>query len=225
MVLIRETCVKACGKFPNCRLPRGSYSSASRPTSLHRPSSRSKIARPHGSGPQREIVGQPESAGQERAFVPAASRRRCPGGGVSAHEAVIRSSRSIACHGANDARILRAAGSPPAASSAAAASSVRRRSTGRKSCVRRRSPLRKRRRGSRRAARATYRPGRESVCSIALTARSSATHAITLECVKCRRGPRTSQMPSSGLCQSRLEKVHQHERSHVPRVFAVVRRP
>ena len=29
-------------------------------------------------------------------------------------------------------------------------------------------------------------------------ARSSATQAITLEWVKCRRGPRISQMPSSG---------------------------
>src|SRR5215468_11749858 len=33
------------------------------------------------------------------------------------------------------------------------------------------------------------------------TARSMATHAITLECVKCRRGPRTSQIPSSGWVQ------------------------
>src|ERR1700722_1235667 len=31
-----------------------------------------------------------------------------------------------------------------------------------------------------------------------LAARSKATHAITLECVKCCRGPRTSQIPSSG---------------------------
>ena len=32
-------------------------------------------------------------------------------------------------------------------------------------------------------------------------ARSNATQAMTLECVKCLRGPRTSQMPSSGSIQ------------------------
>ena len=35
--------------------------------------------------------------------------------------------------------------------------------------------------------------------------RSNATHAITFECVKWRRGPRTSQIPSSGSRQRRLE--------------------
>ena len=34
--------------------------------------------------------------------------------------------------------------------------------------------------------------------SAVLMARSMATHAMTLEWVKCRRGPRTSQIPSSG---------------------------
>ena len=37
---------------------------------------------------------------------------------------------------------------------------------------------------------------------MALTARSTATHAMTRECVKARRGPRTSQIPSSGSCQT-----------------------
>src|ERR1022692_1974143 len=32
-------------------------------------------------------------------------------------------------------------------------------------------------------------------------ARSKATQAMILECTKCRRGPRTSQMPSSGSLQ------------------------
>ena len=32
--------------------------------------------------------------------------------------------------------------------------------------------------------------------------RSTATQAITFECVKWRRPPRTSQMPSSGRCQA-----------------------
>ena len=38
------TCEKACGKLPSCRFPRGSYSSASSPTSLRRDSRRSKRA-------------------------------------------------------------------------------------------------------------------------------------------------------------------------------------
>ncbi len=36
------------------------------------------------------------------------------------------------------------------------------------------------------------------ICSIDFTARSNATQAITFEWVKCCRGPRTSQIPSSG---------------------------
>ena len=46
------------------------------------------------------------------------------------------------------------------------------------------------------------RPLQPACCSTALTARSNATQAITLEWVKCRRGPRTSQMPSSGFSQT-----------------------
>ena len=38
----------------------------------------------------------------------------------------------------------------------------------------------------------------EPYCSMVLMARSMATHAMTFEWVKCRRGPRTSQIPSSG---------------------------
>ena len=42
--------------------------------------------------------------------------------------------------------------------------------------------------------------GASSPCfSAARTARSTAAHAITFECVKCRGSPRTSQMPRSGL--------------------------
>ena len=40
-------------------------------------------------------------------------------------------------------------------------------------------------------------------CSAIFTARSNATHAITFDCVKWRCGPRISQMPSSGSCQTR----------------------
>ena len=59
-------------------------------------------------------------------------------------------------------------------------------------------------RGSRRGTRrqrsaAPLRPN----CSTALTPRSNATHAITFEWTKWRRGPRTSQIPSSGSRQRR----------------------
>ncbi len=40
-----------------------------------------------------------------------------------------------------------------------------------------------------------------SNCSMVRTPRSTATQAMTLECVKCRRGPRTSHNPSSGSSQ------------------------
>ena len=49
-------------------------------------------------------------------------------------------------------------------------------------------------RTSRQRSRGPARPN----SSIERTARSNATHAITFECVKWRRPPRTSQMPSSG---------------------------
>jgi len=32
---------------------------------------------------------------------------------------------------------------------------------------------------------------------------------MTFECVKCRRGPRTSQMPSVGLLPQAFEELHQ----------------
>ena len=50
-------------------------------------------------------------------------------------------------------------------------------------------------------------------------ARSIATHAMTFECVKWRRPPRTSQMPSSGRCQASLEEVDQllEQRASLPR--------
>ena len=45
--------------------------------------------------------------------------------------------------------------------------------------------------------------------STALTARSAATQAISLEWVKCWEPPRTSQIPSSGVFQLFLDEVHQ----------------
>ena len=41
------------------------------------------------------------------------------------------------------------------------------------------------------------------MCSAIFAARSNATHAITFDWVKWRCGPRISQMPSSGSCQTR----------------------
>ena len=68
-VPISARCENACGKLPSWRLRRGSYSSASRPTSLRSASSRSNSACA-SSVPalQRVVVGEPEAAGEERAL-------------------------------------------------------------------------------------------------------------------------------------------------------------
>ena len=52
--------------------------------------------------------------------------------------------------------------------------------------------------------------------------RSSATHAITFEWVKCCRPPRTSQMPSSGWVQrSSTEPASAVSSAHAPSVSAI----
>ena len=62
-------CVNACGKFPSWRPATGSYSSARRPTSLRRSSSRSKSSRASSILPlQREHLGEPERARKEHAL-------------------------------------------------------------------------------------------------------------------------------------------------------------
>ena len=70
------------------------------------------------------------------------------------------------------------------------------------------------RRAPRRAARASARPARSRPCSSTIrTARSNATHAITFECVKWRRGPRTSQIPSSGSRQTASRRSSRRRQS------------
>ena len=62
-------CVNACGKLPSSRFGAGSYSSASRPTSLRSASSRSNSAsRLVRAARQRVVVGEPERAGEEHAL-------------------------------------------------------------------------------------------------------------------------------------------------------------
>ena len=74
-VLIRARWENACGKLPSCRFPTGSYSSASRPTSLRSASSRSNNAARLGDpAGQRVVVGEPEAAGEEGAFARQAAR-------------------------------------------------------------------------------------------------------------------------------------------------------
>ena len=79
-VLTSPTWVNAWGKLPTRRLATGSYSSESRPTSLHR----AEQALEEGAGlvdpaDQGQVVDQPERAGQKRALAPAARRRRLLG--------------------------------------------------------------------------------------------------------------------------------------------------
>ena len=208
-------CEKACGKLPSSRPVAGSYSSESRPTSLRIARSRSKIRRASSCAAlEREVVGVPERAGQERPLA----------GG----EAV-------------DVRLGLVAGDEPVGHQVGARSPrpsrrTRGSSAGRKptsgiisrlasSCfdpydwtnefrARRRSPRGRPARGSAsRTARQRSTGPSSRNCSTDLTARSNATQAITFEWVKCRRGPRTSQIPSSGCCQADLEEVEERRSS------------
>ena len=148
---------------------------------------------------QRQVVREPERAGEEHAFArweaigaflrvvagrravdeqfALGSRRTVPAttresdGGRNPTRGIIKVLASSAGESYDCVKVLRSASKPRYAHFLAAPrrKHVRQRSTG---------------------------PSNPN-CSTAFTARSSATQAITLECVKLRRPPRHSQMPSS----------------------------
>ena len=202
-MLISARCENACGKFPSCRLAAGSYSSASSPTSLRNANKSFKqTARLLVTALQYVVVGQPEAAGQKGAF----AGRQPIGAGLrvdsAARARLVSSSRSIAA----SVPMTRASsgGRKPTMRDQQQARIQRRRAIGLDERVRRgiEALARRPRRGSRRecAAIARAAPARPN-SSAERTARSNATHAMTLEWVKCLRPPRTSQMPSSGWSQ------------------------
>ena len=68
-VLISATCENACGKLPRWRFARGSYSSLNSPTSLARPTRRLNSRSASSTAAEQQVgVGEPEAAGEERAF-------------------------------------------------------------------------------------------------------------------------------------------------------------
>ena len=138
---------------------RGSYSSASRPTSLRRREQRSKSAAPRRAAPAARACRPARTCRAGTRPRPAAGRRRAGVGRVAVHEAVAsRAARWISLDRA-DMRGSSAAGSRPAASSAGWRRASRAVVLHERVQARRRSPSRRPRRGSRRGSRASARPG------------------------------------------------------------------
>ena len=173
----------------------------SRRSNSARASSHAALAAPSASD-------QPERAGEEQPLV---------AGGRPSSVSAVRVARAPTRRGrarcsdrvdrAGHALIGRRAGSRRAGScSRLASSSLRPVVLGERAALGVVAVLGRPRRGSRRAARASGRsaPRGRTARSAGRRGRTT-TQAITLECVKWRRGPRTSQIPSSGSRQMRLE--------------------
>ena len=99
--------MKACGKFPKWRLPRGSYSSEIRPTSLHRPTQpfedRARLIVP---AHHRKVVREPERAGQK---CPSPARQAIDigiVGRITADQTFVHQVALNSFDGADDARVV-----------------------------------------------------------------------------------------------------------------------
>ena len=173
---------------------------------------REERARLVGAADQREVRGVPERARQEDAL----ARRQPVDLDVLLVGLVARDQPVPARACGRSPRPCRSPAGRPAAGSRRAGSAGRSRpvastrTTGRTRRARRRS-----RSGttsawisSRTARQRSTGPGRSHVSHVR-TARSNATQAITFECVKCRFGPRTSQIPASGCRQADLQEPEQ----------------
>ena len=228
-MLTSDTCVNACGKLPSRRLPTGSYSSASSPTSL-----RSRAAARTASWRRRCARA---ARGCRRARTSRGGTTPSPGGQavdrrlravVAGDEAVVvRSSRSIASTVPDDALVGRGEEARRAASSARSRRAASTRRPARTCCGRGRSPRRRPRvwissRSCLHRSTGPSRPNSSTVC----TARSNATQAITFECVKCWRGP--AHLPDAfvGPAPAVFEEVEQARSSaHASVVAARCRHP
>ena len=167
-----------------------------------RPSSRSNSARASSTRPeQREVVGEPERA--RRGTRPRrAGRPSTPlvGSCSGARSRRRSSSRSIGVDGAGDARVGRGQEADERHHQQRGVELLRAVGLGERVALGVEA-LRAAPRAwisSRHAPPPVDRARRGRTPRRPCTARSNATHAITFECVKCWRGPRTSQMPSSG---------------------------
>ena len=201
-VLTSGTWLKACGVLPSCRLATGSHSSESSPTSLRRSSSRSKISRASRLPPdQVQVVGQPERAGEERAFGAAqtvAGRR----GVVAQDEAVVGEVARDRLDGADHPRVVRRQEPDLRDEQGRGVEGRRAVGLGEGVAVGVEALLGRPPRGcvSRAARQRSTGPLRPN-CSTARTARSKPTQAMTFECTKCRGSPRISHSDWSGSSQ------------------------
>ena len=196
--------LKACGKLPTSRSATGSYSSLRRPTSLRSERSRSKSAR--ASSCRSSLASA--SASQKLHGRNAPSSGREPVhlsllGPVAEHEAVVDQLALDGLHRRHHPRVLRRQEADLGDEEQAR--------------VERIAPVELGEAPPRRVPALLADVGVDPVAHRApavdralepellhhFTVRSSATQHITLEWVKWRRGPRTSQMPSSGWDQFR----------------------
>ena len=168
---------------------------------------------------ERKIVGKPEGAEQECPF----SCRQSVhvwSGRIAVDETIANKSSLNVVHRASASSDPLPAGSRRAAASADWHPAPSTRNTERRNSRPDRNPRGRPPHGShvRRRRHLDASPSSPNSSTL-LTARSMATHAMTFEWVNCRWGPRTSQMPSSGLCQS-LSRKSRSAALYSPRVLA-----
>ena len=177
------------------------------PTSFCRLRSRSKSSRASSSRPMSARLSTNQNVVSRNVPSPAGSpsTRVAVGGRVPQHEPVDHQLPLDGLDRADDPRVASGGGTRPGPASAGSSRADRRRSTARSCSSSRRSPSRRPRPSPGRRACATGRSGDRSrpIFSAIFAARSNATQAMTFDWVKCRCGPRISQMPSSGCCQTR----------------------
>ena len=196
-------CVNACGKLPSWRWPTRVVLLGEQPDVV------ADVEQPLEQL-ARLVVLRPAARARRRSQNEQGRKTPSPGGrpstvavrlrDVAEHEAVERQLAADRRDGRDDTRIVGPAGSRRAASASTLASSPCEPYDCANACLllapRACADLGVDLVAQRRASARPGRRGRTPRGSA--TARSNATQAITFECVKCRCGPRTSQMPASG---------------------------
>ena len=180
----------------------GSYSSARSPTSLRMSSSRSNSSRASSIRPCRASTSASQNEHGRKTPSPAGRPSTAPSAAraIAEHEPVDRQLPANRLDGRDERGRRRGGRNPTSGITRTLASSSSESYDWVKAPLRRRStparvpPPRSRPSEPRQRSTGPSRPN----SSWARTARSNATHAITFEWVKCRYGPRTSQMPASG---------------------------
>ena len=191
--------MNACGKFPSIRFASGSYSSEIRPRSFRRPRSRVKSARASSVRPSRARSAAYQNEQGRNAPSPGGRPSTCDVllVGLVAHDQAVPGERAAdRLDRAHDAFVLGGQEADQRDQQQARVQTLRavrldeRLQLGVEAVgadvgvdlLADRAPAVDR--------------ARASQLSHVRIARSNATHAMTFECVKCRFGPRTSQMPA-----------------------------